>query len=512
MTSGKQHNQNLRNSLPEDPTQRLRGKHGDALGIVCSVFLHTVLIVAMLMLTVPNLGDKSLLILTSSITPQDVLDNPEEISSLVEITNNDAIIDLTKLEQEEILQTMVEPFQATDALSEKDYILVPNAEALASIIPSKETGSLRSGTDSRSGAAKVSQLSTHGGTAGSERAVALGLRWLAEHQNRDGTWSLQYDFGRSGDLSVNQGELGGPDASPQETLISGTALALLPFLGAGETHQNGHYRQNVKAGLSALIALGEEDEYEGISWRDASGKIYSHGLAAIALTESYGITKDRKLLMPAQAAIDHLVDIQDPTFGGWRYEPRQLSDTSVTGWQVMALKSATLGGLKVPRRSQKLARQFFDSVQHEDGFRSVYLPVPSEDGPSKTLTAISCLSRMYLGWEQFDNRLKNSIAYVTQDGPSERSFYQNYYASQMLFHYTNGTGKVWERWNKKLRNQLINQQETSGRAAGSWWEDDPHNRLGGRLYTTSLAIMTLEVYYRYMPLYQKLAITEEFPE
>ena len=74
--------------------------------------------------------------------------------------------------------------------------------------------------------------------------------------------------------------------------------------------------------------------------------MYAQGLATIALCEGYGLSGDKALKEPAQKAIDFIVKAQDPDKGG-AYTPRQDSDTSVTGWQVMALKSGRYGW---PRR------------------------------------------------------------------------------------------------------------------------------------------------------------------
>jgi hypothetical protein len=73
-----------------------------------------------------------------------------------------------------------------------------------------------------------------------------------------------------------------------------------------------------------------------------------------------------------------------------------------------------------------------------------------------------------------------------------------YYASQVLHHLG---GRHWEKWNPRMREYLVHSQATKGHEAGSWYFDEPHSTPGGRLYTTTMAIMTLEVYYRYMPLY-----------
>jgi len=85
--------------------------------------------------------------------------------------------------------------------------------------------------------------------------------------------------------------------------------------------------------------------------------------------------------------------------------------------------------------------------------------------------------------------------------------YYNYYATQVLHHFG---GPHWKRWNEVMREQLINTQDKAGHERGSWGGRDHYIGSGGRLYVTSLSIMTLEVYYRHMPLYRDDAVKNEF--
>ena len=105
--------------------------------------------------------------------------------------------------------------------------------------------------------------------------------------------------------------------------------------------------------------------------------MYGHGLASIALCEAYGMTKDTGLAEPAQHAVNFIVYAQDPVGGGWRYTPHQPGDTSVLGWQLMALKSAHMAYLNVPPKTIKGAVNFLNSVQGESG-RHVRLCQPRQ--------------------------------------------------------------------------------------------------------------------------------------
>jgi hypothetical protein len=123
-------------------------------------------------------------------------------------------------------------------------------------------------------------------------------------------------------------------------------------------------------------------------------------------------------------------------------------------------------------------------------------------------TAIGLLSRRYQGWSRFDQRLAHGVQYLDQLGPSRSDMYFNYYATQVQHHYQ-GTG--WNTWNEALRESLIAAQSRQGHEHGSWYFEDKHGQQGGRLYTTAMCLMILEVYYRHMPLYGEQAVGEERP-
>lgn len=119
-----------------------------------------------------------------------------------------------------------------------------------------------------------------------------------------------------------------------------TSLALLPFLGRGYTHKEGPYKKQVEAGIGFLAAMSMQGQGKVYG---PGGNMYSQGLAGIALSESYAMTKDKRLQVPAQLALNFIVNAQDPIGGGWRYSPRQAGDTSAVGWQLMAAQERAHG-------------------------------------------------------------------------------------------------------------------------------------------------------------------------
>jgi hypothetical protein len=238
----------------------------------------------------------------------------------------------------------------------------------------------------------------------------------------------------------------------------------------------------------------------------SGGNMYSHGLGAITLCEAYAMTNDRKLMAPAQASLNFIVYAQDPVGGGWRYQPRQPGDTSVVGWQLMALKSGHMAYLQVPANTVLGSMRFLDSVQSNDGACYGYT------SPSNKLStsAVGLLCRMYLGWKKDHPGLQKGAQIISESGPSKTDMYYNYYATQVMRHMGD---PMWDKWNSVMRDQLINSQSKNGHMIGSW--DVPAgghvNERGGRLYVTSMCTMMLEVYYRHMPIYGKEAAEEDFP-
>jgi hypothetical protein len=343
-----------------------------------------------------------------------------------------------------------------------------------------------------------------GGTEDSEKAVKRALQWLAEHQNYDGSWTFEHQKSPKCHGACND-----PGFTPGK--IAATALALLPFLGTGQTQLEGPYKRNIDLGLRFLVRSTHRQGDLG-SLYEQGGQMYGHGLAAIVLCEAYGMTHDPMLADTAQAVVNFIAEAQDPDGGGWRYLPRQPGDTSVVGWQLMALKSAQMAYLRVPPGTMRKAGYFLDRVQTDRG--AVYGYQGPERGRPAT-TAIGLLCRMYLGWTHDQPALARGVQILSALGPStdksrvRNNMYYNYYATQVMHHFG---GSDWKRWNEVMREYLIETQSTKGHETGSWFFEghDHGSPAGGRLYCTAMAAMTLEVYYRYMPLYRPQS-TEVLP-
>lgn len=348
-------------------------------------------------------------------------------------------------------------------------------------------GTLLAGRDMNQ---RAKLVNLDGGSQRTELAVAKGLKWIASHQNRDGSWSLE-KFHQTGNCN------GQCTATGVTSDTAGTALALLPFLGAGYTHKGDHeYREVVADGLARLVAIQRSD---GDLRGRGNGQMYAHGQAAIALCEAYALTGDSKLKGPAQKAIDFIVKAQHSA-GGWRYSPGEAGDTSVVGWQIMALRSAQMAKLEVPPSVFARSEQFLTSVQTSSSQGTFgYMP---HSRRTEVMTAEGLLCRLYSGWRTNSAPLLHGVDWLLKDHlPDEDNLnmYYVYYATQVMHHIGN---ERWKKWNERTKRVLVETQEQEGHLTGSWAPTDVHDRAGGRLYMTALAVCSLEVYYRHLPIYK----------
>ncbi len=469
-------------------------------GWLVSMVFHAVLLMLLALITLPDQSTATHIVAVANPTEIEEVENLESESidpmdvtvfegeapaDAIAIPTTTAVLDVPSLDD-------ISAGPAEFKLTDLGELSAPSDDLMNRI-----GGGISEGLgEARGAAARKGMLEQYGGSEGSEAAVAAALKWFAVHQERDGGWNFDHTRGTC------RGQCSHPGLVPPARNAA-TAMALLPFLGAGQTHREGEYKELVERGLVYLIRNMKVANGMG-DLSDAGGRLYSHGMAAIALCEAYAMTNDSQLLQPAQFALNFIAYAQDPVGGGWRYEPKQAGDTSVLGWQLMACKSGHMAYLRVPRQTIQGASKFLDFVQEAGGSHYGYT-VP---GAGPATTAVGLLSRMYLGWKHDEPALAAGIEYLNKTGPTDNMYY-NYYATQVLRHYG---GPYWDAWNSQLRDRLVAAQDTKGHAKGSWYfSRDPWVDRGGRLYCTSMATMILEVYYRHMPIYGKQAAEDDFP-
>lgn len=355
-------------------------------------------------------------------------------------------------------------------------------------------GGAGEGFGSRGKGQRQAILGPGGGTKASERAVGAALSWLARHQTAHGRWSLDFRHQCKGGACSGTGFVRADAAA--------TSMALLPFLAAGETHKSkGPYKQTVAKGLAWLI---QQQRSDGNLAGGADQPMYSHGLATLTLCEAYGMTKDEHLGAAARQGVDFIIRAQNETTGGWRYEPGDTGDTSVFGWQIMALKSAQTAGLAVDSAVFDNAQKWLHSVAKGENL-GLYSYQPYRE-VTPVMTAVGMLCSQYLGVDPKSPAMlegKRALLQNLPDGTLGRNTYYWYYATLAMHNFSDGD---WDAWNRKMRRTLIETQAREGCATGSWDPEKPTldawGRQGGRLMTTSLCALSLEVYYRYLPLFR----------
>lgn len=357
-----------------------------------------------------------------------------------------------------------------------------------------------------------------GGTAGSENAVRAALRWLAAHQDRDGRWDPQ-GFTKHCPPDDPCGGTAPGRIFKWPFDLGVTGLATLAFLGAGNTPEEGDFRDTVARAVGYLLRAqqpsGAFSTEPPVLTKLADGKvvrarrisIYSQAICTLALAECLAMTGREDLRRPVERAVEFLVRSQQD-LGGWDYFQFKTgrNDSSVTGWVVMALKSASAAGVRVPPETWYRLFGFVESMSRPDGYFR-YANTQRRFGVA--LAAVGLLCREYLGWPRDSEDLAVTAELLLADPPDWgklpdypdlHSMYYWYYGTLALHHLG---GTYWERWNRAMRDMLIAHQETRGHRAGSWppaglWA----RQHAGRIYSTALCALNLEIYYRYLPLYR----------
>jgi len=365
---------------------------------------------------------------------------------------------------------------------------------------------------------KQNLVARGGGGGDTEDAVLAALKWLSRHQGGDGAWKTAGYIGECRKIAKYAG--GGtcsPNPGHDDFDAGNTGLSLLAFLGAGYSHLSKDtydgicFGDVVRKGLQWL--MNHQDPEGCIGGRTTHKYMYNHTIAALAMSEAYGLTGSNLFKEQAQKAVDFTIAAQNPG-KGWRYSYKcGDNDSSVSGWAVMVLKSAEISGLPFPRSGYDGTRSWYDDVTEEAyprvgytfrGSGPVILPGQNEHfSHHEALTAIGVMARIFMDKNKGDPRVSGGCDLLLRDKPQWSGngidFYYWYYASLALFQYDGPSGAKWKSWNEDMKNALVKNQNTgsSGCKNGSWEPVDRWSCEGGRIYGTAINTLTLEVYYRY---------------
>ncbi|MCE9583372.1 MAG: HEAT repeat domain-containing protein [Planctomycetes bacterium] len=391
----------------------------------------------------------------------------------------------------------------------------------------------------RGGNGRGDALKRYGGDGISEEAVSGGLAWLADHQSPDGCWDIS---GHTKMCPPGKKCADGREDYWSHTFdaykCAVTGVATLGFLGAGFTHMDDQRTETAGQGKpprhpycdvvdKALLFLCKSQRADGCvatANYENERAMYSHGMAGIALVEAYSLTHDPRLRAHAQLAVNFTCAAQQGN-GGWDYgsTPSGRGDTSVTSWQVMLLRSARAAGLGVPRKTWEMARAYMETVTDRKTGEIAY----EIEGPNlgttpgcNAMVAAGWVTRAYLGIAD-DHPTQEKFAAAIRAVPprfdkewgaclhwsmlADRkatghwTLYYTYYATLAMFHHG---GEDWEKWNAKMREVTLGAQRTGGHEKGSWDPVTADASFGGRVYATAMSVMNLEVYYRYLPVYE----------
>ena len=405
----------------------------------------------------------------------------------------EAIVEVPGEEAPPVDETPNEPVEAVAATPPEEPTDEPEATepTRQAEMPAAPVPGIRVALSGRDPGRRDGFLGANGGSDATEAAVAAALEWtVRQQQTKDGLWSMQGPYQNGGS---------------QENRLAATAMALLALQGAGHTHQGGEHQAVVARGWKKLLAGQQRNGSFDVGRLPAQHELYSHAQATIALCELFGMTRDAELTEPATRALAYCLAAQGPN-GGWRYEPGKDGDMSVTGWYMMALKSAEMAGMEVPTEAFERIGGFLDLVATQEGRRYGYRRETLLRDASPVTAAVSAeglLCRQYLGWGRDDPRIIAGLEMIMEEKPlnfaGDKDVYAWYYITQVAHH---AQGRPWARWNTRLRAELPAQQLATGREKGSWDPKlDRWGSIGGRLFVTCFSTWMLEVYYRHLPLY-----------
>ncbi len=336
-----------------------------------------------------------------------------------------------------------------------------------------------------------------GATKGAEAAVGLALAWLANHQDPDGRWDGAGFMKHDKVYPVCDGAA----AAGHDTGL--TALALLAFLGAGETSRHGAHRDRVRAGLGWLRSVQDGDGCFG----PREGKFtYGHAMATIAVAEAYALTGSPLLAPFAQRGVDFVHRCQNP-YLAWRYGVRpQDNDTSVSGWMTLALFTARVAGLRVDDAGFDGMRAWLAKVTDPESGRAGYLRRGDTAAPrSEALTALGVVCRLLTGEDPRESpdlargtRLVLRCPPVWDPGAGAVDMCYWFFGA-LAVRQAGGDGA--EAWLDALRRAIVDHQRRDPVSfKGSFDPVDPHGPVGGRVYSTSMTTLALLAPCRYAPL------------
>lgn len=334
-----------------------------------------------------------------------------------------------------------------------------------------------------------------------EIALDRGARFIVNAQEADGSFT---------DPDARQAARNG---------YALTALGLMALAAIG--HQPGDPNREGAAMKRALDFMLRNDRRRNRSggpyeyYGQDGGRMYGHGISTLCLTELMGMGVDRaqeKLLRKYTTKAVNLILVsqkaskRNPAHrGGWRYDPTSRdSDLSVTVWQLMALRSAKNAGIDVPKDAidsavRYLKRSYYsprDARGRPVNLNSGCGYMPNQP-PRYSTTAAGLLSLQVCGEYDAPEVIgsTNWLKRKTVNKLEEWFFYGTYYYAQGMQKRGGDTARKARATTEKL---LLPMQSVDG----SWTGVNGMEQGAGRVYATSLAMLSLSVKFHFLPIYQ----------
>lgn len=393
---------------------------------------------------------------------------------------------------------------ATPEPAEED----PSEIGLAGATPStgESTERAPSGPFESRGKGRVAAIRRYGGTEATERAVEAGLRWLIGHQDADGSWSPDgFQLHCEGRTCRGSGF--------PEYRVGITGLATLALLASVDGLSSDP--PSATAIRKAVDFLVSSQDDRGCYGPRKGNYMYNHAIATFCIAEAAALTRDERLRRSAERGLAFSAEAQQPG-GGWDYTSARTlrNDLSITGWQVMAIQAARGAGAFFPDEMEQRVRRFVRRAAPASGWATYADRGIGEGRGGVSIAAVAMLSKLYLGWSPGSPEMARTAEILVRSPPNdgdrvdwERTFqssYYWYYATLALFHVG---GDAWEAWNVWIQRTILPLQRTTEHREGSW-DPDPNwlGAAGGRVATTALNVLTLEVYYRYAPLAKRYGL------
>ncbi|HOX08742.1 MAG TPA: mucoidy inhibitor MuiA family protein [Planctomycetota bacterium] len=359
-------------------------------------------------------------------------------------------------------------YELKDAMSD-----IPFGQAAVRTVLGVGGGGMAGVFGYRDGGGRRAAVGRFGGSQASESSVEGGLTWLAKRQQANGSWSSQ---GAGGTVRMDEAD---------------TALAVLAFLGAGYTAKAGRFSTNVSSGLAYLVSKQAADGSIGAD-------LWSRALAATALSEAYAMERSEVFGRAAQRAVGALArevganpwPLQSGFSGrNWPDAPSNLALAA------LALKSAKISGLAVDGGAILQVMSMLEDLE--------------KSPPSPLNAAAAIVVRQMLGYARMDEDnardARTLLANLPRWEAGQMDYRYLYLGTMAMFQLG---GEHWSKWNRAVRDMLVEHQARSGDDDGSWPAVDACSAGGGlphagasRVYATAMADMCLQVYYRYLPMY-----------